>query len=178
MCTPAAHQKVASVGPHYHDIGIFKESLQSFISILKSYPRPDDYVYIRTVPSGHEDCRNETYSVDPLPDFQEYKKIYRDVNATSRWYHWDLFEKYNQIMEAETIKLGRDAAYIGAKVALLDIFFMTALRHDHPTAVDCLHYLLPGPPDWWNHLLYSNLLDLSRSTSATSPLNSDARGES
>jgi len=25
---------------------------------------------------------------------------------------------------------------------------------------DCFHYFLPGPVDWWNHLLYNNLMDL------------------
>ena len=32
---------------------------------------------------------------------------------------------------------------------------MTALRQDGRGAIggDCLHYDLPGPTDWWNHLL-------------------------
>ncbi len=158
--------QVGAVGPHYQDESLFQESFKSFMNLLRSYPRPGDYVFIRTVPTGHENCRMENENVEPLPDFREYKKMYREVDVTSRWYHWEKHELYNQIMEAETIKLGRDASYIGAKVEILDIFFMTALRHDgHPTAVDCLHYLLPGPPDWWNHLFYSNLLDLARSMS-------------
>ncbi|KAL7538462.1 hypothetical protein ACHAXR_008572 [Thalassiosira sp. AJA248-18] len=43
---------------------------------------------------------------------------------------------------------------------------MTILRPDgHRTPnKDCLHYLLPGPVDWWNHLLFSNLLELSSVT--------------
>lgn len=27
------------------------------------------------------------------------------------------------------------------------------------TQNDCLHYYLPGPPDWWNHLLVTWLAD-------------------
>mmetsp|Transcript_10982 Transcript_10982/g.20656 ORF Transcript_10982/g.20656 Transcript_10982/m.20656 type:complete len:535 (-) Transcript_10982:32-1636(-) len=46
---------------------------------------------------------------------------------------------------------------------VLDVFDMTALRRDGHNALkgDCLHYVLPGPPDWWNHLLYSYLRELS-----------------
>ena len=25
---------------------------------------------------------------------------------------------------------------------------------------DCLHYSLPGPIDWWSHLMFSNLKDI------------------
>lgn len=46
---------------------------------------------------------------------------------------------------------------------VLDVFDMTALRRDGHNALkgDCLHYVLPGPPDWWNHLMYSYLRELS-----------------
>jgi len=52
-------------------------------------------------------------------------------------------------------------------VFLLDIYAMTVLRADgHISGIDnfwvsrtfdCLHYSGPGPVDWWNHLLFSNL---------------------
>lgn len=52
-------------------------------------------------------------------------------------------------------------------IQLLDVFPVTILRPDgHRSAPqkcigcptdDCLHYILKGPPDWWNHLLFSNL---------------------
>ena len=97
--------------------------------------------------------------LNPLANFQEYREIYRGKN---RNYKWDLFENYNQIMEAEVIKIGRDKSWNGAKFELFDIYWMTALRRDgHPTPKDCLHYVLPGPTDWWSHLFYSNLNELA-----------------
>eukprot|EP00957_Ditylum_brightwellii_P123535 9419245-Ditylum_brightwellii.AAC.1 len=58
---------------------------------------------------------------------------------------------------------------------LLDVYPMTVQRPDgHVSsgecadcpgaegfAKDCLHYFLPGPPDWWTHLMYNHLLDLT-----------------
>ena len=47
-------------------------------------------------------------------------------------------------------------------LSYLNIFNMTALRQDgHVAASDCLHYELPAVVDWWNHLLYTNLLDIA-----------------
>jgi hypothetical protein len=127
--------------------------------MLKLHPRPNDIVWLRTVLTGHEDCKSVSTPVDPLANFQEYREIYRGKN---RIYGWDLFENYNQIMEAEVIKIGRDKSWNGAKFELFDIYWMTALRRDgHPTPKDCLHYVLPGPTDWWSHLFYSNLNGLA-----------------
>ena len=54
---------------------------------------------------------------------------------------------------------------------ILDVVPMTILRPDgHISGPqkcstckndDCLHYMLPGPTDWWNHLMYSNLISLT-----------------
>ena len=44
---------------------------------------------------------------------------------------------------------------------ILDVMPMTLLRPDgHRTWIrpaDCLHYALPGVPDWWNHALQAKL---------------------
>ena len=45
----------------------------------------------------------------------------------------------------------------------LNVFNMTVLRRDgHVGGTDCLHYIVPGPTDWWVHSLYSQLQDLVR----------------
>ena len=76
--------------------------------------------------------------------------MYRD--GKDRWFGWEKHALYNQRLEAEVIKIKRDEFWIGPQVDLFDIYWMTALRRDgHPSEKDCLHYLLPGPPDWWNH---------------------------
>lgn len=112
--------------------------------------------------TGHENCTDEKKPVDPLTSFQEFRDIYHDGKGTDRWYGWNLFDNYNQCMEAEVVKINRDRSWNGPKFELLDVYWMTALRRDgHPSNVDCLHYLLPGPPDWWNHLFYSNLREFA-----------------
>lgn len=44
----------------------------------------------------------------------------------------------------------------------LNVYNSTILRRDgHCGFGDCLHYLHPGPTDWWVHFFYSALLDLA-----------------
>lgn len=64
-------------------------------------------------------------------------------------------------------------------VHVLDVVPMTILRPDgHVSGPercddcpdnDCLHYILPGPTDYWNHLLFSNLVDLGSLDSRVVP---------
>jgi hypothetical protein len=89
----------------------------------------------------------------------------------ARLYNWDLFQYYN----AHTKKVVKDwnerqwwnvTSVISYKpiMHVLDVYNMTALRRDGHSATgkDCLHYHLPGPVDWWNHLLFAYLEELSR----------------
>ena len=137
------------------------------MNVLTLYPRPNDILWFRTIATGHEDCQNEqTTPIDPLANFSEYREIYQ--HRKDRWHYWDEFEGFNQYMEAEVIKINRDKTWAGPKIELFDVYWMTAMRRDgHPSDADCLHYLLPGPPDWWNHLFYSNLKELASILSQT-----------
>ncbi len=52
------------------------------------------------------------------------------------------------------------------QVHWLNVYNSTILRRDghalfQKTGWDCLHYLHPGPVEWWVHLFYSALLDLA-----------------
>ena len=148
---------VSGVGAHFHDMYYFQSSMRRFFDFLRTHERPNDIVWLRTVLTGHENCDDETNPVDPLDNFQEYRERYR---TPTRWHDWEQFELFNQYMEWEVIKVGRDKLWPSARIELFDIYWMTVLRRDgHPSKEDCLHYLLPGPPDWWNHLFYSNLKD-------------------
>ena len=67
-------------------------------------------------------------------------------------YSWELVPEYNEYTRR---------AVQGTRIKLLDVFPMTILRPDGHRVErkhDCLHYYLPGPPDFWNHLLLT-LLD-------------------
>lgn len=159
---------VGGVGPHFHAVSTFDEHLENFFNLIKFLPsrKRNDIIWLRTVLAGHENCTtNETNPIDPLNNFHEYREIYYDgKDATTRWYGWEKHELYNQRLEAEVIKVQRDDFWTGPQVDLFDIYWMTALRIDgHPFETDCLHFLLPGPPDWWNHLFYSNLKELAAS---------------
>jgi hypothetical protein len=62
-------------------------------------------------------------------------------------YDWYLFEDYNEYVKQT----------VGDVFHVLDVFNMTVLRKDgHGGGKDCLHYR-PGPGDWWNHLLFTQL---------------------
>ena len=154
---------VGGVGPHFQAISTFDEHLENFINLIKVIPdKNKDIIWLRSVLPGHENCTDESTPINPLSNFQEFRKIYRD--GMSRWHGWDKHALYNQRLEAEVIKIKRDEFWTGPQVDLFDIHWMTALRRDgHPSEKDCLHYLLPGPPDWWNHLFYSNLKELAAS---------------
>ena len=58
-------------------------------------------------------------------------------------------------------KLAWRSRHKGAAVVdIQDVYWTTALRKDgHPSRDDCLHYYLPGSPDWWVHSLYSMIED-------------------
>ncbi len=99
---------------------------------------------------------------------------------------WEKFPMWNEIskdmiwqfntgngVEIDSVWMGETAEISSGTISsspslpilmhVLDVFDMTALRRDGHNALkgDCLHYVLPGPPDWWNHLLYSYLRELS-----------------
>ena len=62
-------------------------------------------------------------------------------------------------------------------INILDVYNMSVLRRDGHIggtdcqrcriSNDCFHYSLPGPSDWWNHLLLSNLADLAKDEADT-----------
>ena len=131
--------------------------------------RNDDILFIRTTAPGHEDCQK--YS-EPFPNHESYLA----TNPTKEhFYKWDKFSLYNDYL-ATLLDLRRRERMQNEtfqkstpQTELLDIFYMTVLRPDGhisgpectnercKTKIDCLHYNLPGPLDWWNHLLFSHL---------------------
>ena len=154
---------LSGVGPHFHSMPAFKEMFTSFVAFLDRHPRPSDVVWLRTVSAGHDGC-SKVKDPEPLHTFGAFQQKY----ASSTEHDWNLFVMYNRYMEMQSIRIRNNRMFpnqknwLGASVDLLDVYWMTALRHDgHPSSIDCMHYLLPGPPDWWNHLLYSNLKEFA-----------------
>jgi len=155
---------IANAGAHIDDIVRFRSLFYDFLNIVDSADRSDDIVFFRTSVPGHRDCMKE--GIQPFYYYHEYQ-----ARETKKW-NWDMFYKHNNYVDRT---LNDRAARGDARIPieLLDVYPMTVLRPDgHASssdcenqcgrADDCLHYSLPGPPDWWSHLLYSNLLDLAR----------------
>jgi len=93
----------------------------------------------------------------PLSTFEEYVRL-----AETSQYSWNKFRYFNEYAE-NRLRERREAQQGLFPREYLNIFNMTAFRHDeHKAGSYCLHYELPGVIDWWNHLLYTNLLDIAK----------------
>jgi len=148
-------------GAAFHSVEYFSKSLDGVLKSLDNVPKRDDVAFFRSVSPGHFDCFNATdrYALNrPLANYSEYLRL-----AETSMYSWDKFKLYNSYAR-ERIEEREHSGNNTFPLRFLNVFNMTALRPDgHTAANDCLHYELPGPVDWWNHLLYTTLLDLAQS---------------
>eukprot|EP00804_Cyclotella_cryptica_P013213 CCRYP_007005-RA/>CCRYP_007005-RA protein AED:0.21 eAED:0.21 QI:123/1/1/1/1/1/2/71/922 len=139
--------------------------------------RANDVVMFRTSIPGHKECHlhNGVYG-----HYGEYCP--RIVNGAF-WHWWGELPPYNDyairiINEWNLLNTVKS----GPNIELLDPWFMTILRPDgHLSGSDagpscklqteeCLLYSLPGPVDWWNHLLVSQLKDIVLHKESKSPM--------
>jgi hypothetical protein len=146
---------IANVGPHVHDMGQFKkQSFQVFFDMVEQFNRPQDIVYFRTSVPGHPKCMDHD---KPFKDYAEYLTAKQKMSEKERNYSWDNFVLYNEWVSQHLNEMRKMNK--GPNVEVLDIYHMGVLRPDgHRNNDDCLHYNLPGPIDWWNHFLFSQLL--------------------
>jgi hypothetical protein len=153
-----------NLGVHMHSMEIFKRTFDSLLGWVDGLNRTDDLVFLRNSPPGHLRCEpradRRTYNwtiplkVTPFQNYSQYK-----LTETTK-YGWNLMEQYNK--HAEKVIEARSTEASRVRVWLLNVFNSTVLRRDgHLGGSDCLHYSMPGPTDWWVHMLYSSLLDLS-----------------
>ena len=164
---------VANLGTHFQDQKLFEEAFDEFIRTVDSIRRIDDIVLFRTSVPGHFDCNDKEMpnKKKPFDSWFEYQPTITSL------YAWNKFIDYNEY--AERILYHRsflaDSYFKKSnmvQIELLDVYPMTVLRsdghiggeecHGDDLCNDCLHYNLPGPVDWWNHLMYNNLLDIAR----------------
>lgn len=146
---------VTNTGPHPRNLTEFTQFFNSWLesmidaqSSLSAHRRCNDRAYFRTTVEGHPGCeRNLKPFLDPPP-------------RSKLPYQWSSFESFND----QALRALQAAQAKGLHIGMLDVVPMTRLRGDGhlksfadtPNA-DCLHYALPGIPDWWNHLLMSEL---------------------
>eukprot|EP00980_Cylindrotheca_fusiformis_P012141 scaffold2936_cov113-Cylindrotheca_fusiformis.AAC.1 len=145
---------VLNQGAHFHSVETFSNSIDEFVRNYNAMPHPGDIVVYRATVPGHKDCFNQDEPrISPLN--MTYEKFLDRYSTTN--YDWNLFDTYNRYAKT---KLQRD---LDPRVTFhyLNVYNMTVLRPDqHSSAKDCLHYSHPGPIDFWNHLLFTNLADM------------------
>ena len=145
---------VANTGLHHHSLLGLQTSLAGVMSKFEGFNfsngRQHDRIVFRTSVPGHANC--SAYHAPVASPFE----------ITSA-YQWDLVPSYNVAMYAAIANSSRILQRNGLKNQpdILEVMPMTLLRPDgHRTWIrpaDCLHYALPGVPDWWNHALQAKL---------------------
>ena len=153
---------VTSMGQKHNQESNFQTDFQNFASYILGNDQIDKkLVFITTSSPKHEECSTATNLI-PYRNYQHFQEA-----TTPRYFSSIKSDHFNDIVHR----------IIGNKLPILDIFPMTVLRpdghlgdlSDNPcdTKLDklcirnCVDYSLPGPVDWWTHLLYSQLLDQS-----------------
>ncbi|CAM6092609.1 unnamed protein product [Calypogeia fissa] len=115
---------------------------EAFTLLTERYPHI--HVIYRNTEPGHFDCMNHT---KPLLAPQEESK---DGQFNS--YHWVEFPRQNLLAKEIVEEFG---------YTYMDVYSMLSLRPEaHISAIDCLHYCLPGPLDISVEYLYNILLFL------------------
>ena len=146
---------LANTGLHHRSLRGFQTSLAGVMSKLEGFSfssnaRQHDRIVFRTSVPGHANC--SAY----------HAPVAHPLEITSA-YQWDLVPSYNVAIYAAIANSSRILQRNGLKNQpdILDVMPMTLLRPDgHRTWIrpaDCLHYALPGVPDWWNHALQAKL---------------------
>lgn len=148
---------VVNQGAHFHSLDTFQASYDLFLEGVRKVGRPEDILVFRSTVPGHINCLGSKESPN-IPPTNMTHDLFLKRYATTK-YDWNLFDQYNQYaME----KLNQLSGSFSWRPQYLNVYNMTVLRPDqHVDAIDCLHYTHPGPIDYWNHLLFTNLADLA-----------------
>jgi hypothetical protein len=180
---------VANAGPHIHEFPVFQRVFDDFLKQLDEAARHDDIIYFRNSVPGHRKCHlyNRPFTNYKEYETSVQNTTTDELDHMYKRYSWDLFTHYNDYAARKISERNRNADVNEAKakaagvplpnpntvrVDLLDVFGMSVLRPDghlYPDlkirsdgkGQDCLHSRLPGPLDWWNHLLVSHLESLA-----------------
>jgi len=138
---------ILNQGAHFHSIDTFSRSYDQFVTQFNSIAHPRDVVVFRTTVPGHPKCFED--GIDPSNMTHD---VFLERYGTTM-YDWNLFDAFNQYAKQKM-----DDLVPTVTSHYLNVYNMTVLRSDqHTAAKDCLHYTDPGPVDFWNHLLFTNL---------------------
>lgn len=166
---------IFNIGAHYLEYDIYHDDIKNVLEAISALNRSQDLYFFRTTSPGHDQCQprnprefNWTKGTRDVP-FKSINELKLHTGKPLKW-SWDKFQFYNQYTK-EIIKARQRSGDI-PMIHVLDVYNMTALRHDgHRGGVDCLHYGTPGPVDWWNNLLVSYLKKLGMALQQTNSVN-------
>jgi hypothetical protein len=132
-------------GAHYSNNSDFTPELRSFLVTLRARTRPHQLVFYRTTPPGHNGCDHFTAPGIASIAHKEYK--------------WELFAEQNVLAATMAHDIAPGVA------SVIDVYNTTLARRDrHKGHGDCMHYCLPGPPDWWVQIFADRVLEARRLT--------------
>jgi len=154
---------IFNIGAHYFNFSHFREDMDVMLDEVSNLTRDQDLYFFRSTSPAHEGCepQNKNFNwtrgprVSPLKSYGEY-----EVSSNHK-FDWDRFVHYNHYARERIYDYNARGG--GPPVHYLNIWNMTALRRDgHAAPADCLHYMEPGPVDWWNHMMFTYLQRMSQ----------------
>ena len=150
---------LAHTGAHVRSVAVFNEVMDSFFHSVSLGNRSLDRVVLRTATPGQDGCENYSRPFARPSAFELHPG-----GTANMSYRWDLHPTFNAIAAQHVTRAAASGALAG-RVALLDVYTMTTMRPDgRRSGGDCLHFFLPGVPDWWTHLLLALLRQWSEAT--------------
>lgn len=165
---------IFNIGAHYHNFTHYREDIERMVDIISELCRPQDLYFFRATNPGHDGCEPQSkhFNWTDGPRVMPFERYDEYMVANSHKFDWDAFEGYNNYAKERIYD--HNVRGSGSPIHFLNIWNMTVLRRDgHHAPADCLHYVDPGPGDWWNHLLFTYLKRLSNSSTAGKKLTYD-----
>lgn len=133
---------VTNMGMHSKTYAHYQRDFDAFVETVEGLNRSLDLVVYRTSVPGHAHCEDQKA---PFATSEEFH-----VANVYNWAEVVLYNKYSrhQLSNLVTAKSGE---VNGVSWMLLDVYPITILRPDGHLVEnngDCLHYKVPGVPDW------------------------------
>ena len=140
------------MGAHLRSVAAFEEAMASFMrSMTLRSSSSLDRVILRTATPGQVSCDDYSRPFAEPADFELRKGGISNIS-----FHWDLHPLFNSIAAREIARAAGGG--LRDRIALLDVYQMTTMRPDgRRGGEDCLHFFLPGVPDWWTHKMLVQL---------------------
>uniref|UniRef100_A0A7S0KXR5 Trichome birefringence-like C-terminal domain-containing protein n=1 Tax=Asterionellopsis glacialis TaxID=33640 RepID=A0A7S0KXR5_9STRA len=170
---------VANFGAWMKTLEEFQQAFEAFLSWIDASPLAESNeklgpIFFRETMPGHFPCKPEGNKEDvktydwkipvidaPFKSYEEYKNFSDSYKGPEK-HQWDEFEVYNGHALKRLLNRSKSATRQTQPIHWLNVFNSTVLRRDgHIGFEDCLHYYLPGPPDFWAHFLHSYICDLA-----------------